>query len=477
MIKKSMFFRLLISYVLTVLIGLCVVGFTMSYVTKEYITASKKSDMVRKAKKVNMAIQEYPVIDEYAKGMLIFLDQSFDSRIWVFDMSGQIISSSSTDEISIGKMVDESILEKIRQGETTEVNMRFGEMNEPMLSVVVPWGKDDQIYGGIILHSPLTDVNKTVQDIRETILWIAQICIVLSCAVAFYMSWSITRPLQRIDRAASKIGMGDYTERIETNYKDEIGDLAATINQLAEKLEQSDRDKQRLEQFRLDFLANASHELRTPLTAMQGFLEALQDGLIDETARQRYYEIIYNETIHMNRLVDDIMDLTRLENREIKLSLQPVNAESLLRKLQFKFQHEANEKGTEIDLRIWQPISLVLADPDRLEQIFNNLLKNAVKFTENGTITITAGEDGEYVRITVADTGIGIAKSDQELIWQRLYKVDRGRSSKQKGSGLGLAIVKELVELHGGKVEVESEIGAGAAFSVWIPKAKQDVEV
>ncbi len=105
MIKKSMFFRLLISYVLTVLIGLCVVGFTMSYVTKEYITDSKKSDMVRMARKVNLAIQEYPIIDDYAKGMLLFLDQSFDSRIWVFDMSGKIIASSSTNEISIGKSV------------------------------------------------------------------------------------------------------------------------------------------------------------------------------------------------------------------------------------------------------------------------------------------------------------------------------------------------------------------------------------
>jgi len=471
MINKSMFFRLLISYVLTVLVGLSAVGFVMSYVIKDNISRTKIEDMVRKAKKVNLAIQEFTELDDDARAMLVFLDQAFDSRIWVFDADGKIVASSSQEEIAIGKLVDKTVVGKVMDGATAEVNITFGELSAPMLSVVVPWGKNDTVYGGIIVHSPLTDMNNTVQDMRETILWIAQICIVLSCGLAFYMSWSITRPLQQIERAASKIGMGDYSERITTKYKDEIGDLATTINQLAERLELSNVEKQKLEQIRLDFLANASHELRTPLTAMQGFLEALQDGLIDDQARQRYYQIIYNETIHMNRLVDDIMDLSRLENNEIKLTLQPVDASSLLKKVQFKFQHEVEERKTRINLQIWDPLPFVVADPDRLEQILNNLVKNAVKFTEEGTITITAGEDGDHVRFSVTDTGIGISKADQELIWKRLYKVDRGRSSRAKGSGLGLAIVKQLVDLHGGRISVNSEIGQGATFTVWIPKS------
>ncbi|GFR38107.1 two-component sensor histidine kinase [Insulibacter thermoxylanivorax] len=473
MIKRSMFFRLLLIYVCTVLISLGVVGFTLSYVTETYITNSKKEDMVRKAKKVNLAIRDFPHMPDDVKAMLVFLDQAFDSRIWVFDEQGQIIASSSQEEIAVGKKLDEQVVAKILSGETAEVNLNFGELTEPLLSVVVPWGKEDRIYGGIILHSPLTALNKTVQDVRETILWVTQICIVLCCGAAYYMSWSITRPLQQIERAASKIGMGDYSQRIETKHRDEIGELAATINQLAEKLEQSDKEKTRLEQFRLDFLANASHELRTPLTAMQGFLEALQDGLIDEQGRQKYYEIIYNETIHMNRLVDDIMDLTRLENNEIRLALQPVDAASLLKKVQFKFRHEAEERGNEIQLCLKEPLPPVIADPDRLEQILNNLVKNAVKFTENGLITISAEEDGDEVRIAIADTGIGISKADQELIWQRLFKVDRGRTSRHKGSGLGLAIVRQLAELHQARITVDSEIGQGAVFTLWMPKAKQ----
>ena len=250
MIKRSMFFRLLLIYVCTVLISLGVVGFTLSYVTETYITNSKKEDMVRKAKKVNLAIRDFPHMPDDVKAMLVFLDQAFDSRIWVFDEQGQIIASSSQEEIAVGKKLDEQVVAKILAGETAEVNLNFGELTEPLLSVVVPWGKEDRIYGGIILHSPLTALNKTVQDVRETILWVTQICIVLCCGAAYYMSWSITRPLQQIERAASKIGMGDYSQRIETKHRDEIGELAATINQLAEKLEQSDKEKARLEQFR-----------------------------------------------------------------------------------------------------------------------------------------------------------------------------------------------------------------------------------
>lgn len=473
MINKSLFMRLFLSYVLTVVLGLSVVGFSMSYLTKDYILNSKKEDMIRKAKKVNLTIQEFRVIDDNAKSLLLFLDQAFDSRIWVFDTSGKIVASSAQDEVSIGKSVNPKIINKVKMGENAVINLKFGDTSERMLSVVVPWGKDNQVYGGIILHSPITGISQASFNIREMILWVTLFGVVLSCALAFYMSWSISRPLKLIDRAAARIGMGDYSERIPVKNKDEIGELAVTINQLAEKLEQADKEKRRLEQMRLDFLANASHELRTPLTAMQGFLEALQDGLIDEEGRQRYYQIIYNETIHMNRLVDDIMDLARLENKEITLSRHAVDAASLMQKVQFKFLPEAEERGTTIELRIWEPLPPVYADPDRLEQILNNLVMNAVKFTENGKITLAAGEDGDFVRMSVSDTGIGISKADQEWIWERLFKVDRGRSRKQKGTGLGLAIVKQLVELHEGKVTVQSEVGEGSTFTVWIPKAEQ----
>jgi signal transduction histidine kinase len=217
-----------------------------------------------------------------------------------------------------------------------------------------------------------------------------------------------------------------------------------------------------------------SHELRTPLTAIQGFLEALQDGLVEEEeARQRYYAVMYSETMQVNRLVDDLMDLMKLENNEIALSRHPVDTADVVRKIAFAFEAEAAEKGLTIRVDIEDGLPRLYADKDRVAQIIKNLMKNAVKFTDEGTIGISARHEGDWIRLSVADTGIGIAADDLDRIWERFFKVDRGRSRKNKGTGLGLAIVKELVHLHDGKITVQSEPGKGSVFHVWLPTVEK----
>ncbi|CAG7617908.1 Sensor histidine kinase RcsC [Paenibacillus solanacearum] len=466
---RSIFRRLLFSYMSTVLLGLCLAGLLMSHWTKDYIVHSKQEELLRKAKRINLSIQNVAPGGEGLKELLLFYDQSFDNRIWIFDRQGTIVATSSKDEVSVGKSVDASIVRKVTQGDDAVLNLQFEGLKEQMLSVVVPWGKDNQVYGGIVLHAPVIGMNETINNIRETILWVTLFGLVFSVATASYLSWSISRPLRQIDRAANRIGMGDYGGRIDIPSKDEIGDLAATINQMAEKLERIDLEKRKLEQIRQHFLANISHELRTPLTAMQGFLEALQDDLIDDTAKPRYYDIIYKETLHMSRLVDDIMDLIKLENDEIALHPSPVNVDRLIRHVVFTLQPEAADKLTEIELQVDESLPYAYADPDRLEQILRNLVKNAVKFTENGLITVKAWSSDDNLHFSVSDTGIGISEDDKELIWERFFKVDRGRSKKNSGTGLGLAIVRELVELHGGEITVDSEIGKGTSFEVRLP--------
>lgn len=467
--NKSIFRRLLFSYLLTVLLGLGAVGFLMSFLFKGYIFDSKQEELVRQAKKVNLSIQNFSEVNENMKAMLLFLDQSFDTRIWVFDRQGRIIATSTQDEVFVGKSVHPSVVEKVLNGEHALNQLKFEGLVEPMISAAVSWGKEDNVYGGIVLHAPINGLNETVGQIRETIIWATMIGILFSTAMVSYLSWSISRPLRKIDMVASKIGLGNYSERIQIDYPDEIGDLANTINSMADKLEEVDSERKKLDLFRRDFLSNVSHELRTPLTAMQGFLEALQDGLIPEEGRKKYYDVMYNETIHMNRLVDDIMDLMKLENKEITLSRYPVDVESLLRKAAFTFQQEAAEKGINIEVSIQDNLPQAFADRDRLTQIIANLLKNAVKFTEEGSISVHAEADDSYVLIQVSDTGMGISEEDQEMVWERFFKVDRGRSKKNSGTGLGLAIVKELVELHQGKIALESAVAQGTTFSVWIP--------
>lgn len=476
-IGKSIFRRLLFSSMLTVLLGLCAVGLFVAFVTKGYIVDSKQEELLRKAKKVNLSIQQTDRIDDSTKQLLLFFDQSFDARIWVFDRTGSIVATSTQDEVSIGKKVGTAVVGKVMNGETATMQVQADDAAAPpMLSVVVPWGKDNRVYGGIVLHAPVTGMIDTIRNVRETILWATLGGIVLSAGIASYLSWSISRPLQAMDRAASRIGSGEYGRRILISSHDEIGELAETINRMAEKLELLDREKKKSEQSRTEALANVSHELRTPLTAMQGFLEALQDGLIDEAAKHKYIDILYNETLHMNRLVDDLLDLMKLENEDIRLARIPLDVEPLLRKVAFKFTKEAEERGTSIRVFAETDLPKACVDYDRIEQILNNLVKNAVKFTEAGYISLTAAAEGDHIRIEVADTGLGIAEKDRELIWDRFFKREVGRSSATKGSGLGLAIVKQLVKLHDGTIEVDSELDRGTTFTIRLPSIRRNEE-
>lgn len=472
-INKSIFRRLMISYLLTILFGLGLVGILMFYFTNSYVYNANQEELIRKGRILNANIQEIKEVDDRFQTLLQFHDRTFDARIWIFNERGEIIATSTNDEVSIGKSVASSIVDRVLNGNNAVNRLEFEGLSEPMLSVVVPWGIQDDVYGGIVLHSPIRGINDYIRKIRETILWATLFGLLFSTAMVSYLSWTISRPLQKIDRAAARMGMGDYSGRIDLKSEDEIGDLANTINSMAAKLEEIDYERKRLDNIRSDFLANISHELRTPLTSMQGFLEALQDGLIEEEGRKRYYDVMYDETIHMNRLVDDLMDLIKLENDDISLSKYSFDPTSILEKAAFKFSNEAAEKGVKVKLIMKEPLPKVYADPTRLEQIINNLLKNAVKFTEEGEIVITIEKDGSALLLSVTDTGIGISDIDQERIWERFYKVDRGRSKKNKGTGLGLAIVKKLVQLHEGIITVESQIGRGTTFKIWIPTEKR----
>ncbi|EST54081.1 histidine kinase [Brevibacillus panacihumi W25] len=468
--SKSIFRRLLFSFLATVLLGLGVSGIMISMSAREYFYDAKKEELLRMAKNVNAAILERPRVDKKLLDILEEKDKTYDTRIWLFNQEGKIVATSMKDEVFTGKSVAVSIADNVLHGKNAVTELQIEGLDDPMLSVSVPWGEGEKIYGGIILHAPLEGIERTFAQMRETILWATLFGVLLSTAMVSYLSWSISRPLRTIERTAAEIGRGNYAERVQVHTSDEINDLAQTINTMAEKLEKVEQERHHLEQVRNDFLANVSHELRTPLTAVQGFLEALQDGLVEEEeARQKYYAVMYSETMQINRLVDDLMDLMKLENNEVTLAKFPVDVKELLGKIAFSFHPEAEEKGIRMEVDVPDELPKIYADRDRVAQIIKNLVKNALKFTEEGEIRLSATAEEQYVRIRVTDTGVGISADDLNRIWERFFKVDRGRSKKNKGTGLGLAIVKELVELHDGKCSVESVPGEGSTFTVWLP--------
>ncbi|MCR4430073.1 MAG: cell wall metabolism sensor histidine kinase WalK [Tepidanaerobacteraceae bacterium] len=229
----------------------------------------------------------------------------------------------------------------------------------------------------------------------------------------------------------------------------------------------------RLEKVRSDFVANVSHELRTPLTSIKGFVETLLDGAYkDPNLSKRFLSIIDFETGRLNRLINDLLDLSQLETNQIKLQIETVKLPEFVDEIIAIFDARLGEKSLSFSTYIPDDLPGVKADPDWLRQVFINLVDNAVKYTPpRGKIWIEAEEKGDFVEIRVCDTGIGIPGQDISRIFERFYRVDKARSRQLGGTGLGLSIVKHIIKSLGGEIKVESKVGKGSKFIFLLKKA------
>jgi two-component system phosphate regulon sensor histidine kinase PhoR len=233
-------------------------------------------------------------------------------------------------------------------------------------------------------------------------------------------------------------------------------------------------DLKKAENMRRDFVANVSHELRTPVTIIKGYAETLLDGALtsDPARATRFVEIISSHSERLTNLINDILTLSSLESKEALIELNPLDVSGTIAKGCMLLQERASQKNiTILNETVGGVVPRVLADQGRLEQVVVNLLENAIKYTpDSGTIRLFTEDAGEFVKISVADTGIGIPFKDLPRIFERFYRVDEARTREQGGTGLGLAIVKHIVQLHGGTVSVSSEPGKGSIFSFSLKK-------
>ncbi len=232
-------------------------------------------------------------------------------------------------------------------------------------------------------------------------------------------------------------------------------------------------DFKKLEQLRRDFIADVSHELRTPLTSIQGFSEALLDGVAgDGPMQEEYFKVIHRESLRLNRLINELLDLARLEAGKINWELNPIEMPDLFTEVLFKLKPQLEEKQIRVEQEIAPDVPVVPGNEERIEQVLINLLENAIRFSlPGGTIKIQAAFYVNKVKINVSDQGPGIPEKDLPYIWGRFYRVEKSRSRTLGGIGLGLAIVKQIVENHGGNVAVSSREGAGSTFSFTLPVA------
>ena len=301
---------------------------------------------------------------------------------------------------------------------------------------------------------------------NEALQYAAWAAAVVAIILGFYLSRSMIAPISAMSLATQRIADGHYNERVQVNGEDELAQLAVRFNQMAEKLNQVESMRRRL-------IGDVSHELRTPLTAIKGSMEGLMDGVLPAT--QETYQQIHAETDRLNRLVDDLQELSRVESHAYQLDVRPVEVSALAQTVTKRLAPQAESKRISLDLNLAPDLPRVLADEDRAVQVLTNLTGNALQYTpEAGRITIAAQRINNEVQISVRDTGIGILPEHLSHIFDRFYRVDKSRSRRAGGgSGIGLTIARALVEAHGGRIWAESAgEEAGSTFTFTLPVAK-----
>jgi signal transduction histidine kinase len=301
---------------------------------------------------------------------------------------------------------------------------------------------------------------------NDALLMAGGAALLAAVILSVFLSRSVTEPVQAASAATQRIAAGQYDERLPVQGADELAQLASGFNQMAQQLEEVESMRRRL-------IADVSHELRTPLTAIQGSMEGLMDGVLPANAET--YQQIHGEAERLNRLVDDLQELSRVEARAYTLHLEPLDVSVLAATVIKRLGPLAASHDISLSSQIASDLPQIHGDQDRLVQVLTNLVSNALQYTPpGGRVTISAERAAAAMRISVRDTGAGIAADHLARIFDRFYRVDKSRSRQSGGgSGIGLTIARALVEAHGGRIRAESEgPGRGSTFTFTVPLAK-----
>jgi len=389
------------------------------------------------------------------------------------DDEGKVVVHTDTN--LLGYVYRDDIGVKSQNSEDLLIQTYMGKEGGELVDVSLPVLLGEDRLGTARIGFSKVVLNRVVEETlsltRQRILVVTGFAFSIGIFGAFILAQLMGRPIKKLTEGAKSIGQGNLEQKILVKSRDELGDLAGEFNRMARKLKE-------LDQMKDDFVSSVSHELRSPLTSIKGYVDfilrgkagALNDKLVE------YLTIVKNNTSRLATFINDILDLAKIEARRFELGREALELPPLIEEMVTFFKPQAEENKIQLQAVVPTSISLVSADPDKIRQVFINLLSNAFKFTpEGGKVIIEArnSDSGDFVEVCVKDTGVGIAKEDLQKVFDKFQQIKPagGKVKKVKGTGLGLAIVKGILEAHGGRIWVESELDKGSNFVFTLPKA------
>ena len=390
------------------------------------------------------------------------------TRFTIIDRTGKVIADSEVEDSikmenhSDREEVKEAMAEGLgyatRKSETLNLSMLYvasiSENGNYLIRMAVPFSGVEQ-YAGLLIPAVVISIGITL---------------IISIFIANRFASSVTKPLNEIAEELNKLSQQNPEFHFKQYKYDEMNVIADTTMKMSQAVKESMERIEFERMVRQEFFSNVSHELKTPLTSVRGYLELIENNMVaDENMKTDFLSRIKKETINMTSLINDILMISRLETKEAEVILSEVRLAPLVKDVCVSLEPLAKEYQVRIHTNC-RPL-MIYANTQQLRELFNNLMTNAIKYNKpNGKVEVTVTSEQEEIIIIVEDTGVGIPEDAKLRIFERFYRVDKGRSKKVGGTGLGLSIVKHIVNYYGGSIEVQSKVMEGTSFTIRLPK-------
>lgn len=478
-IYNRLFFKLYLNYAIMLLITAVLICLIFMKLYYDLTMKNHREQLERQALKVSERMTEfakYGKTNEFLE-YLSTLEEINEMDIWTIANPN---STNPLNEDLITNTYEEFLGSEVYSDYTKILQSAFSGIMDDLtnydeiyqmqtITVAVPvYGVNLDVSGAVLLKSPVEGQKAIVSTSLSLLVFSSIVALAISFLIVIVFATELSLPISRMRVTALELAAGNYHTKTGINRNDEIGDLANTIDILSEKLLENDIQRKNLEQTRLDFFANVSHELRTPITVVRAYTETLIDGVVrDEEKIQQYYDRMLSECKSMERLVGDLLVLSKMQNPDFAIEKEPVELIQIFDDIIRSASTIASKKNIKINLEYNHPIFMMLGDYDRLRQMFMVILDNAIKFSmENKTVYINLNMADKII-VTIRDEGIGIEPSEIEHIFEKFYKSSLRQNAN--GSGLGLAIAKQIALKHDGDIDVKSVVGKGSEFIFTFP--------
>lgn len=468
---RTIRWKLIVSSLLAIGIPLMVFAYAMAALLWDFYRGNLEKELQSKAHLIAEACA--PVLSPRTpdnprtlQGMVNQWQTHSDVRVSLVDRKG-IIQAATVPE-DIGRPLDDTSRPGMRQALSGAVNSTIWKSPQygyqDTMYVNVPVYEAGRIIGAARVSYSLTQIQHKIGRIRALMFASVAIYASLLVILTFWLAGSIAGPLEALKVDAQRLARGDLAHRVHVKGTEEVNQLGQTLNQMTERL-------QSLEGLRRQYVSDVSHELRTPLASIRGMAETLMlHGESDPALRERYLPRIVAQTDRLARLASQLLDLAQIESGNLVSFFAPTSVAAVIEEATHTCSERAAERGVALLVELPDQLPEIVADHDRLVQVFLNLVDNAIRYTPSGgCVRVQAHPHGDRITARVEDTGSGIPAEHLPHLFERFYRVDRARTLKSGGTGLGLAIVEQIVKAHGGTIDVTSELGKGTQFEITLP--------